>query len=274
MIRSAKDLKPDMTIEDLQGWSFISPAEKERNRKYYDREKTKGVGFVMMKRDNFNSIKSHLTLSQHGVLMYLVTCMKINQDGKLFKSKTERLSMNDVCKLIGKKPAMVRRVIGELEKMSILFREKEGRNVYLSISEEHFICGEGSKGYKTVKIFKEELKRVAKEVTLTELGFFAIMLGHMHWESHVLCDNPDEKDTKKIILWKKKHIQEELNVSRPFLSTTMRKLRELKVLAEVRTVNEGVVLHPNIVCRQSERPSWEKICETIDNCITKDNLKK
>lgn len=256
------------------GYELISPQRKERNRQFYEREGKKGVGFVMMKRDNFNAVKANLTLSQHGVLMYLVTCMKINQDGKLFKSKTERLSMTDVCKLLGKKPAMVRRVIGELEALSILYREKEGKNVYLTISDEHFVCGVGSEGYKTVKIFKEELKRVAKEVSLTELGFFALMLGHMHWNTHVLCDNPDEMDNKKIILWKKKHLIEEFGVSRPFLSTTMKKLRELRVIAEVRTVNEGVVLHPNIVCRQTSRPSWETICDTIDNSINKDNLKK
>ncbi|MEC1490568.1 replication/maintenance protein RepL [Bacillus subtilis] len=169
---------------------------------------------------------------------------------------------------------MVRRVIGELEKMSILFREKDGRNVYLSISEEHFICGEGSKGYKTVKIFKEELKRIAKQVSLTELGFLALTLGHMHWETHVLCDNPDTLDKSQIVLWKKRHLQEATGISASFLSSTMKKLRELKVIAEVRTVNEGVVLHPNIVCRTATKPSWEAICETIDNSITMDNLKK
>jgi DNA-binding transcriptional ArsR family regulator len=267
-------LTPETKVSDLQGWKLISPEQQKRNREYMKREQGKGAGFVMMKRDNFNEVKSHLTLSQHGVLMYLITCMKINEEGKLFKSKTERLSMNDACKLLGKKPAMVRRVIGELEALSIVYREKEGKNVYLSISDDHFICGDGSKGYKTVKIFKQELKRVAKELSLTELGFFALMLGHMHWDTHVLCDNPDEKDNTKIVLWKKKHLADELGVSRPFLSATMKKLRELRIIAEVRTVNEGVVLHPNFVCRQVNKPSWETICDTIDNCISRDNLKK
>jgi len=276
VIRSARDLTPETKVGDLVSWTFISPDQREARRKFseQERKKHKEKEFVFMKKDFFSQAKVGLSLGEVGLLLFLARYMKYGDEGKL-THKSQRLTVSEIGKLIGKKPSMVRKTLGELEKRSLLFRVKEGRNVFVELSDELFVCGSlNGKEAKTVKIFKVKLAEIAKKLSLNELGLFMLMLEHMHWKTHVLCDNPEELEINKLILWRRKDLCEATGTSRNFVGSTLRKLRDLKAITEVRTVNEGIVLHPSIVSRQKVTPTWDEIVEAIDNGLTKENFKK
>ncbi|MFY0759851.1 hypothetical protein AB1K32_13335 [Metabacillus dongyingensis] len=274
MIRSSSEITPETRVIDLEGWRLESPSEREAKRRFVKHEglSLKQKEFVFMRRDFLNETKEGLSLGEVGLLLFLARYMKLGDEGKL-THKGKRLSITEIAKLIGKTDRQVRTIITELEKRSLLFKVKEGRSVYVDLSEDLFVCGSlNGKDNDTVKVFKVKLAEVAKKLSLNELGLFMLMLNHMHWKTHVLCDNPDEKETEQLILWRRKDLCEALGASRNFVNATLRKLRELKAIAEVKTVNEGIVLHPSIVSRQRVA-SWDSIVNAIDNGLTKDNYK-
>lgn len=275
MIRSAKDIKPTTTLAELEGWEFVSPDQRQARRKFGERERKshKEKGFVMVDRDNTIYANEQLSLSQAGLMMFLAGYLKFNEEGKLFH-KGKRLTVSEVAKLVGKSPAQARKAIGELENLGFVEREKEGRSVYLNITPALMICGYTDTKRKRVKVFKERLKEVAKEMTLNELGLLFFMLGHLHWESHVLCENPDEQKTKEVVLWKRKDVVEALGVSKDFVYRSLNKFLDLKITVEVRSVQEGIVLHPSLVCRKTTRPTFDEILEVINGSLTKENFKK
>lgn len=276
MIRTVNELTPDTKIADLVGWQLVSPDQIEARKKYgeTERKKHKEKEFVFMKKEFFSEAKEGLNLGEIGLLLFLARYMKFGSEGKLF-SKNERLTVSEIGRMIGRKPTAVKKALNELEKRSLIYKVKEGRNVYVELSDDLFTCGSLSgEEVKTVKIFKVKLAEVAKKLSLNELGLFMQMLEFMHWKTHVLCDNPEEKLTEQLILWKRADVCEAFGVSRNFVSATLRKLMDIRAIGEVRTVNQGIVLHPNIVSRQKNTPTWDEICDAIDNGLTKENFKK
>jgi len=256
------------------GYELVSPQQKEARRKYGNKRKQhKEKGFTMMDRDNSIYAKEQLSLSQAGLMMFLAGYMKFNEQGQLFH-KGKRLSITDVAKLVGKSPKQTRRTIDELENLGFVAREKVGRTVYLNMTPALMVCGYTTEERKRVKIYKERLKEVSKELTLNELGLLLFMLGHLHFKAHVLCENPDEAETKKIVLWKRKDIVEVLGVSKDFVYRSLNKFLQMKITIEVKSVHEGIVLHPSLVCRQEVRPSLDDILDVINESLTKENYKK
>jgi DNA-binding transcriptional ArsR family regulator len=276
VLESAKDIKPTTTIAELEGWQLISPNQREARKTFVERERKmhKEREFVFMKKDFFNKAKEGLNLGEVGLLLFLARYMVLGEEGKLVH-KTQRLTVSDIAKLVKKSDRQIERVLNELEKRSLVYRVKEGRNVFVGLSEELFVCGSlKGEDVKTVKVFKVKLSEVAKKLSLNELGLFMLMLENVHWKTHVLCENPDELETKQLILWRRRDLGEALGVGRNFVGSTLRKLKDIKAIAEVSTVNEGIVLHPNIVSRQPITPSWNEIVDAIDNGLTKENYKK
>lgn len=268
----------DLTVRELTelGGSAITPKQNEARKRYNERirKQHKEKEFMFMKKEFFSRAKDGLTLGEIGLLLFLARYMKFGKEGQLTHN-AERLTVSGVAKLIKKSDKQVGRILSELEKRSLIYKVKEGRKTYIELSEELFVCGSlNGDDVKTVKIYKVKLSEIAKKLSLNELGLFMQMLENMHWKTHVLCDNPDEKETNQLILWKRKDLSEAFGVGRNFVSSTLRKLMDNKAIGEVRTVNEGIVLHPSIVARQVVAPTWDDIVNAIDNGLTKENYKK
>ena len=265
------------------GYDLVSQAQKEARKNFarqeaYNTAKVLGreKRYILMKKDNYNTVKLQLTLSQHGILMYLLTCMEINKEGKLFKNKTDRLTMSDVSNLTGKSAAQIRKVVTELENLGIVTRETEGRNSYLSVSEGFFVCGSTGNGkYNTVKIYKQRLKEVVKEISLNSLGFFALMLGNFHWKTNLLVENPEEQETEKLILWKRKDLEEAYGLSRPTVKKCITELAKARMTFVVITIEEAICLDHKITNRQKKEVTVEELLDNIQKAsLSSDNFKK
>ncbi|MEI4800555.1 MarR family transcriptional regulator [Bacillus sp. FJAT-51639] len=257
----------DKKIGDLlnEGYELVSPAQKEARRKYNEAQNNRdGRHFVMQKVDNYSVIASQLTQGQKGVLLLLTTAMSMNGEGKLFKDSENRLTVSGVADMIGKKPKQTYNVLTELESYGLITKEQKGKEVFVNISEGFYSCGELQGKVSFVKIFKKRLQEVARELTLNELGFLADLLSHMHYSTHLLCSNPTEKDTSNLELWRGKDIIELLGYSKSFVSKTLKKFRELRITVEIRTVRDVILLHPNLVSRQSKQITLEEILEVVD----------
>lgn len=248
-----------------EGYEIVSPAQKEVRKKYQERQSQKdGRHFVMQKVENYSLVTSQLTQGQKGVLLLLTTAMSMNREGKLFKDSENRLTVSDVAEMIGKKPKQTYNILTELESYGLITKEQEGKEVFVSISEGFYSCGELQSKVPFVKIFKKRLQEVAKGLTLNEMGFLADLLAHMHYSTHLLCSNPTEKDTSQLELWRGRDIIELFGYSKSFVGKTLKKFRELKITVEIRTVRDVILLHPNLVSRQYKKVTLEEIVEVVD----------
>ncbi|MGH0945319.1 helix-turn-helix transcriptional regulator [Bacillus mycoides] len=267
--KSAKELLQE-------GFEIISPAQKEAKRKYVDRLKS-NEQFVMVK-GGFAEVKSHLSLEQSGVLMLLMSFVKLNEDGNLYiekNRKLERMTTTDIADLIGKTKSQANRVLSELEALSLIERNKEGRNVYVSLGASFFNCGIYEGKERFVKVYKTHLKDVAKQLTLSELGLLMLLLTHVHYKTHLLVDNPEESDPSKLVIWQRKHIAEELGCSIDFVKRAIPKLRKVKALMEIKATKTGILMSPALACKQAYKPKLEDIQNYIDECsFSKDNFKE
>ncbi|MCM3641405.1 hypothetical protein M4D68_09675 [Priestia aryabhattai] len=255
------------------GYELVSPKQKEARKQYTERKKHKELGYVLLNRDNVQVVEANLTLAQSGLLMFLTAYMKFNEEGKLFY-KGERLTVTEASKLIGKSVAQTRKEIAELEANGLLVKEKVGRNIYLNLSEGFFKCGSVENKFTFIKIFKKRLAEVAQQLSLNELGLLMLMLNHMHEDTHLLCMNPDKKDLKQVVLWRRRDLPEVFGLSKDFVYKTLNKFLQLKITAEVRSINEAVVLHPSLASRKPVTPDFKDILDVINDSLTTDNYKK
>ncbi|MDM5432354.1 winged helix-turn-helix domain-containing protein [Bacillus hominis] len=258
----------DMSVKELlnEGYELVSPAQKEARKKYQDRQSKKdGRQFVMQKVENYSLVTSQLGQGEKGVLLFLTTAMSMNNEGKLFKDSENRLTVSDVAEMIGKKRTATHKVLSELEAYGLITKEQVGKEVFVNISEGFYSCGELQSKVPFVKIFKKQLQAVAKELSLNEMGFLSDLLAHMHYETHLLCSNPTEKDTSQLELWRGKDVIELLGYSKSFVGATLRKFRQLKITIEIRTVRDVILLHPNLASRQYKKVTLEEIVEVIDS---------
>ncbi|MYL65442.1 hypothetical protein GLW07_18955 [Bacillus hwajinpoensis] len=228
--------------------------------------------FIMVK-ERYKDVKIHLSLEQNGVLMFMVSLMKHNSEGLLFHN-SKKVGFSELANLIGKSERQVTRVIEELEKLSLVVREKDGRKVVLSLGENFFHSGYSDGSFKFVKLYKTRLKEIAQNLSLSELGLLMYMVSHFHYDINLLVDNPQEKDKSKLLIWKRKHVAEEFDVSIDFVKRAFPKLRKVRAIYEVKSAKNGIVLDPSLVCI-GNKPKIDDILDAIDECeFKKDNVKK
>ncbi|MDF2083819.1 helix-turn-helix transcriptional regulator [Bacillus pseudomycoides] len=257
-----------MTGQELMenGYTLQSPAQRERYEDY-NKVKKGNEQFVMVK-DNFTEVKAHLSLEQSGVLSFLLVYAKLNEEGQLFiekNRKLEKMTVSDVAEVIGKTPKQTKRILDELEKLNLIERTKEGRNVFVSLSEQFFNCGAVKDSEKFARVYKTRLAELAKQVSLNELGLFMKVISHMHYKYYVLCDNPNEMDSSQVTIWQRKEIMTELNLSADFVRKTIAKLIKIRAIAEVKYGRlAGFILSPSLVSKELKRPSLDEIADFIE----------
>ncbi|MBJ8027262.1 helix-turn-helix domain-containing protein [Bacillus cereus group sp. N21] len=267
-----------MTGQELMenGYTLQSPAQKEAQAKYLAKLSDKDRRhFAMLKRDNYTVIRESLTLQQHGVLLFLATCMRVNKDGKLFNEDGQRLTVKDLKDSLGKSQSQVNRILAELEANGVIVRVAEGKKTYVDMTNAIYVCEKLKEDYKVVKIFKAHLQEKAKTVSLNALGLFGMLLSHMSWTTNLVVENPDEPETSKLVLLKRKHIMETFSLSRPTVVKLMSELTQARLLVEVRTVTDAICLDPKAVSRQSKRITFEELLDNIEEAsLSSANFKK
>ncbi|MFB5660784.1 hypothetical protein [Alteribacillus sp. HJP-4] len=269
------EITQETKVSDLtgSGYTIISPEQKERQKRYFERSNNSNERFVMVK-EQFSNVKDKLTLEQNGLLMFMVSFVKFNSDGALFHNK-KRIGVTELANLIGKSERQTRQVVGELEKYSLITREKQGRKVVISLGETFFNCGYSEESFRFVRLYKTRLHEVAQKLTLSELGLLMLLTSHFHWKTHLLVDNPSEQDSNKLLIWKRKHIADEFGVSIDFIKRAIPKLRNARAIYEVKSAKNGIVLDPSLICKDKVKPRIEEILDTINECeFKKENIKK
>ncbi|WP_459501107.1 MarR family transcriptional regulator [Bacillus sp. C1] len=258
------------------GYEVVSQSQKKAREKYLNSmSRRDGRHFTMMKRDKFKVIKENLTLQQHGVLLYLATCMKVNREGNLFTEKGELLTVKHLVASLDKTRSQVNKILSELESNELITRKTVGKTTYVNMTDAVFVCEKLKEEYKVVKIFKAHLQEKAKSISLNALGLFGMMLSYMSWTTNLIVENPDEEEASKLVLLKRKHLEELLGLSRPTVKKLMEELGKNRLIVEINSVTEAICLDPKAVSRQAKKITLEELLDNIEKAsFSKENFKK
>ncbi|MED1410080.1 hypothetical protein [Bacillus paramycoides] len=247
---TVKQAKEVLTRE---GYKTDSPAQQQSRKNYaIKKSEMSEKRFAMQDVTNYETIRDQLTQGQKGVLLLLTTAMRVKKGGQLYKGQFERLTVEDVSNMIGKKAKQTFTILTELENLGAITKEKSGKHVYVNIVEGFYLCGFMEEKRPMVKIFKKRLQEVAGLLSLNEMGFLADVLSHIHWTTHILCSNPTEPDVSKLEVWRAKDIVELLGYSRNFVSATLRKFKRNGITMEIGTIIDVICLDPELVSRSAK----------------------
>ncbi|MGQ8854819.1 hypothetical protein [Bacillus sp. SRB_8] len=255
-IKQAKEVLHDA------GYQMGSPAQQQSRKNYaIKKSEMSEKRFAMQDVTNYETIRNQLTQGQKGVLLLLTTAMKVKKGGQLFKGQFERLTVEDVSSMIDKKRRQTNDILIELEQIGAISKEKVGKNVYINIVEDFYLCGFMEEKRPMVKIFKKRLREVAGLLSLNEMGFLADILAHVHWTTHIICSNPTEPDVSKLEVWRAKDIVEVLGYSRNFVGATLRKFKRNEITMEIGTIIDVICLDPELVHRSAKEVTLMDIKE-------------
>ncbi|EJQ49861.1 MarR family transcriptional regulator [Bacillus thuringiensis serovar shandongiensis] len=253
---------------DKQLESFKKYNEMEANKKEVDKHH-----HSRMILERYETITENLTLQQHGLLLYLATCMSYGHGGDLYTDRGTRVSAQELQLRLGKSKNQVNKVLSELEANGVIVRIKEGKTTYVNMTEAVYICGkvEGN----VVKLFKTHLHEKAKQLPLNALGLFALLLNHMNWKTNLVVENPNEVDASKLILLKRSHIVKLLGLSKPTVNKLMDELNRARLIVEVKSITEAICLDPKAVSRQAKKITFEELLDNIEKAsLSRNNFKK
>lgn len=114
------------------------------------------------------------------------------------------------------------------------------------------------KGELAIKTYTAKVKRVYSEVKATDIGLIYRMLPLVHMSTNALCDNPFEKDPKKVRWLNRKELAEYIGVDPSFLG---RRLPQMKfdgeyVVARIKVGSEPerYTMNPSVFYRQDKAP--------------------
>ena len=255
------------TLEEMieLGYDFRSPAQQEAHKNYVDKQRNKDLTHhSRLIRERYETIKENLTLQQHGLLLYLATCMRFGEEGRLYTNRGKRLSSKELALHLGKTTRQVNSVLSELEANGVIARVTEGKTTYIDMTDAVYICGKLEGDYKTVKLFKAHLHEKARDLPLNTLGLFALLLTPMSWTTNLIVENPDEQDTSELVLLKRSHLVDLLGLSKPTVNKLMGELNRARLIVEVKTITDAICLDPKAVSRQAKKITFEELLDNIE----------
>ncbi|MGM1433609.1 hypothetical protein ACS2CQ_11810 [Bacillus cereus group sp. BceL295] len=259
-----------------EGYSVTSEAQKMGYKKKQRKENGKHEDnwFSWQNYAHHVAMKESLNDVQKGALLLMSTFIKRNSEGKLIDTRGGELTVNQLAKLIEKSPRQAKRIVTECESIGALTTRKEGKEIVITFTDMLYKCGtlEGEKK-NHVKVFQQRIREVSKELSLKELGLLADLLAHFHWKGHVLCANPTAYELDKIQAWRRQDIIERLGYNKKFVTTSMRKFKNNRILLEVSGRVDLIVMSPYIACKQAEKVTLEEIEKVADSVANNPNVK-
>ncbi|PFE66065.1 helix-turn-helix transcriptional regulator [Bacillus thuringiensis] len=279
MILTIEDLRGKTVEEAMQlGADITSPAQKEARKNKPKKHYEGNTQFVMVKK-GYDEVDKLLSLEQSGIMMFLLGFAKLGGQGTLYVEQgdnkaTEKLTVSKLGDLLGKSPAQVKRILGELEKLSLIVRIKEGRNTVISLGEQFFNVGKMDNKQKFTKVFKTALISLASDLSFSELGLFMKLTSNFHFEYQLLCDNPHETDKSKVQLWSRKHIAEYTGVSEKTVKRILPQLFKKRAIIEITTSKKALLMHPRLVSKTLKSYTLEEVLIVIEKAsFSRDNFK-
>ena len=265
----------------------VDITNKEAKKKKHDsRNKFDGVNLVAQGYDtrhwsiqdvlNHNLLK-HVPLEVKGLVLAMTPFLKATSRGRLVGSGQESLNAGELAKNLNMNTKTIAPLLEKAEMYGLIRCTREGASKHYSIEREYYECGRGEAITDFVKVFQGKIKELLAvrrgKLNCEQWGILADLLNHMHYESHIICNEPDNPNYSEMKIWRNKDIIERLNVDKQTVSKTMKKFNELGIIIEIKAYGlKTIIMNPEMFSRQKLGISMEKLKEVA--LTQKGNLSK
>lgn len=242
-----------------QGYTIESPQQKAARQRYAIELQAKQHGrkhdFTNANMTHLHEVYDVLTTAQCGYLM-LLQCYIDYETGIIVnpnKSPMTTNNMRQALQLQRKRSTFYDFLTACLDNGII---SEEDDATFVMNQRYHF---KGAiKGAHAIKTYTAKIKRVYSEVKATDIGLIYRMLPLVHMSTNALCDNPFEKDPKKVRWLNRKELAEQIGVNDDVLG---RRLKQMKfdgayVVARIKVGSEPerYTMNPSVFYRQDNKP--------------------
>lgn len=246
------NLKTGEIVRELdKGDKVVSKEQSESYKRHLDKVNDKRhFSFAFM--ENIKELIPKLSNVHLGYLLKLQCYMEfgtgvlIGEDGKGMTKKIEIQSALNISKDVNKRFSKALEDNGVLEKVNGKYRVNPAYHFRGKIKEE-----------MVIKLFTTTLKQLCEVLKPAEIGFLYKLLPYIHYETNMICFDPNVIEPYDIEFLNVKAIAQLIGMEEKKVSTLLTKLRKASIVAEVRRENKKnifFVLNPYVFYRKSGFP--------------------
>lgn len=250
---------------------IVSLAQIESFKKKLEQEKNRDTTrYVISVNQSVREVIKHMSLVECGAMFSIMIHLQFKSDGLLVKDGSP-ITMGDLEKILGKGRTQTVKLVNSLEKLSLLFKEKQGKSTVIRINEVFHFIGKGDKK-GTTKVYKERAKSLIEKLTLQELGVLYKIMPYFHWEHMVLCSNPDQMNTDYLGVLSLEELADLVNVDRRTLERIMPKLVSKNAVMKAQNGNRtSYIVNPRLFFRMNTDTELTRTIRAIFDSEEKDN---
>lgn len=243
-LETGEDLSQDYTLR-----------HRNQDRAFHGSQKGRSRDFTSANMRNLHEVYEALTTAQCGYLMRL-QC-NVNYDGgTLMNSDSSPMTKTQMMSVLqlDKKRQTFYDFFNACTRNGIIIEQNDGS---FSVNERYHFKGAFGDQF-VIKAYTTKIKRVYSEVNAADIGLIYRMLPYVHMSTNALCENPFEKEPRKISWFNRKELAEAIGVNPDTLG---RRLPRMKfdgeyVVARIKVGSEPerYTFNPSVFYRQNKEP--------------------
>lgn len=252
-----------------------SDAYKEMKRVEELRIKGRGRTWVACYHEPIKSIIKEMSLIEAGALLKLLPYLRFRTEGKITRDG-DAMELKEIQQVLGKGKTQTRNILDGLEKLKIIFKEKDGRRNAYYISKTFHTMGEVLEGMRFTKLYQARTKEMLDKLKMNEAGILYKMLPFFHYSEYCLCSNPDEEDVTKLEMLTREELSVLIGHEPETVSRYINSLVNQNVILKmVSSKSVNYYVHPDVMFRkQSEDEKTEKIRNLFNEFFCRLNRSK
>lgn len=249
------------TLRELPAleYELVSKAQKESFKRKMESIKN-SKKFVISVNKKVEEVSKLMSLQEAGAMFSIMIHLEFNSEGIIIK-EGQPITMTDLQKLLGKSKAQVSRLVNSLERLSLIFKEKQGKSTVIRVNEEFHFIGKVLKKEYVTKVYTVKARSIMKGLELQELGLLYKIMPFFHFEHMVLCNNPEERNPSKLEYLSLEELAGRIGVDRTTLTRLVPALVKKKAIMKAMTGNMShIIVNPNLYFKMT---SDSELSETI-----------
>ncbi|HDR7672449.1 hypothetical protein RE438_22815 [Bacillus wiedmannii] len=261
MSKEEWELKYHETMKSAKemGLDVSNPVAKQKQKDNY--HKLKGVGLVEQGYDtrHWSLLISqghlqlpHVPLEVKGLVLVLSSLMRARSKGKLVDGNLNPLNTLDIARKINKSEKTIRPLLRNAETLGLIKSSKLGNEYIYTLEPEYYICGKSTGLDDFVKVFQGKTLEISrnKKLNFSDLGILSVLINQMHYESHIICEDPTNPSYKEMKVWRPKDIAEKLNLDIQAVRRSLRKFNNEGITVEIKAYGiKTIILNPEMFSR-------------------------
>ncbi|UNK34177.1 hypothetical protein MNO09_04895 [Bacillus sp. N5-665] len=209
----------------------------------------------------------HVPLEVKGLVLALSSLLKPKSKGKLTGRGLKGLSLNEIADKLNRPINTLRPLLKGAELYGLIHSVKVGKENNYFIETEYYQCGKSKEAEDFIKVFQTKMLAIAqdKKLNFTDLGILSVLLNHMHYESHIICEDPTSPLYSEMKVWRPQNIADKLLLNIQAVRRTLRKFNNEGITVEMKVYGiKTIILNPESFSRSKLKIDMDKLKEVAN----------